>query len=159
MRTVAIVVVCSLLLPHPAAARQAVGDWNAVRGLAPGADIRVTLKSGAVYHGELIGTTAESMSLVSDERGFPGRARRQRELRREDVLEVRRFNKAGSALAGAGIGAAAGAGIGLAVDFKARSNEDRGLATVVFVLLGTLLGWAVGKHTTLIKGATVYRAS
>ena len=56
------------------------------------------------------------------------------------------------------MGAAVGAGLGAGIDAAARSNEDQGLATVVFTLLGALLGWAIGRHTTLIKGERIYVA-
>jgi hypothetical protein len=102
--------------------------------------------------------TADSLSLDSDERAFPGRITRQRDLRQTDVREIRLLNRVASTLTGAAIGAAAGASVGLAIDLSARSNEDKGLATGLFTLLGTLLGWAVGRHTTVVKGEKIYVA-
>ncbi|MGE5489353.1 MAG: hypothetical protein ACM3ZB_16175 [bacterium] len=159
VRPMVIWLVCSLLGPNPLPSQQhvATGDWNRVRNLPPGTPIWVKTRAGA-YHGELIGATSETVRLDSDERSFPGRTTRRRELRQEDVLEIRRFSRCASALAGAGIGAGVGTGIGLAIDFSARSNEDRGLATVLFALLGSLFGWGVGRHSTLIKGDTIYVA-
>jgi hypothetical protein len=160
VRPLVIWLVCSLLGPNPLPSQQrvAAGDWNRVRNLPPGTPIWIKTKAGAAYHGKLISATSEAVRLESDERSFPGRTTRRRDLRQEDVLEIRRFSRRGSALAGAGIGAGVGAGIGLAVDFSARSNEDRGLATVLFALLGSLFGWGVGRHSTLIKGDTLYTA-
>ena len=61
-------------------------------------------------------------------------------------------------LAVTGIGAGIGAGLGAGIDAAARSNEDRGLATAVLALLGGVLGWAIGRHSTLIKGERIYVA-
>ncbi len=159
-RSLVVLLACATALPHCAPARQRTpaGDWERVRNLPSGTLIVVKTKGGAAYHGELIGAAADSVRLDSDERSFPGRVTTRRELRREDVLEVRRFSKRGSALAGAGIGAATGAGIGIAIDASARSNEDRGVVTVVLLFLGGLLGWAVGRHSTIVKGEIIYAA-
>ena len=159
VRPLALWLVCWLAWPHSLIAQRAIpGDWTRVRSLPLNTSIVVKTKAHGTYHGELIDVTDTGLSLNSDERGFPGRASRRRDLRREDILKIRRFSKAGSAIAGAGLGAAAGVGIGLAIDLSARSNEDRGLATAVLGLLGTLLGWAVGRHSTLAKGETIYVA-
>jgi hypothetical protein len=160
LRLISIWLAWSLALPNYLAGQQrrAVADWQRVCNLAPGTSIAVKTKARASYHGDLIGSNGESLILDSDERGFPGRTRRRRDLRRDDVLEVRRFSSGLSGLAGMGIGAAAGASIGLAIDLSARSNEDKGLATAILTLLGGLLGWAVGRHTSLVKGEVVYRA-
>ncbi len=160
VRPMAIWLACLLAWPQISAGQQQrARDWSRLSTLPPGASIIVTTKAHASYHGELIGVSAGSLILKSDERGFPfGRTKRRRELQREDVQEVRGFSRTGSTLAGVGIGAAAGGGIGLAVDLSSRSNEDRGLATVLFALLGGLFGWAIGQHTTLVKGQTIYVA-
>ncbi len=160
LRPIAVALVCALLSPYPLPGQQpaAASDWNRVRNLPPGTLIWVKTKAGDAYHGELVGTNPESVQLDSDERGFPGRTTRRRDLRQDDVLEIRRLSRGRSALVSAGIGAGVGAGIGLAIDLSARSNEDRGLATVLFVLLGSLLGWAIGRHSTLAKGETIYSA-
>lgn len=160
VRPIVIWLVGVLLIPCqlPGQRRTAASDWNRVRNLPPGAPIWVKTKAGDAYHGELIGATSETVRLDSDERGFPGRTTRRRELRQEEVLEIRRLSRGGSALAGAGIGAGAGVGIGLAIDLSARSNEDRGLATVLCALLGGLFGWAIGRHSTLVKGEMIYAA-
>lgn len=160
VRPMAIWLACLLAWPQDVAGQQRpAGNWSRLSTLPPGASIIVTTKAHASYHGQLIGVTTGSLSLNSDERGFPfGRTKRRRELRREDVQEVRRFSRTGSTLAGAGIGAAVGGGIGLAVDLSSRSNEDRGLATVLFALLGSLFGWGIGRHSTLVKGETIYVA-
>jgi hypothetical protein len=159
-RPIAMWLACWLLSLHslPGQQQVAASDWNRVRNLPPGTRIWVKAKTGVTYHGELVEATPELVSLASDERSFPGRTTRRRELRQVDVREIRRFNRGGSSAAGAAIGGGAGAGIGLAIDLSARSNEDRGLATAVFLLLGAFGGWAVGRHSALVKGETIYRA-
>ncbi|MCX6621203.1 MAG: hypothetical protein NTY38_08995 [Acidobacteria bacterium] len=156
-RRVAALWVAMSLLAVPAEA-QALDDWRRVVDLPAGCSVAVKTKAGKWYHGDLVGATADLITLNSDERGAPGRIWRRREVRREDASEVRRPRRGVSALAGAGVGGAVGAGIGLAIDLRAKSNEDQGLVTVVFVFLGGLLGLLVGRHLTLVKGSRVYVA-
>ena len=75
-----------------------------------------------------------------------------------EIREVRRLQKLDSALAGAAIGGGVGAGIGIAVDSAARSNEDKGLATILFTLLGAVMGGMIARHTSLVKGERIYVA-
>jgi len=137
---------------------EAQTDWQRVLNLATGTPITVKMKTGDQYHGSFAAATLDRLSLDSDERRVPGRITRRRDLKRDEIREVRRFQKLGSAWTGAAIGGAAGAGIGLAVDSAARTNEDRGLATAVFTLLGAVMGWMIGWHTSLIRGETIYIA-
>lgn len=139
-------------------AQASLGDWQNVRNLGVESDISVKTKAGDKYHGELVGTTIDSLTLDSDERGFPGRVTKRRELHREDVREVRFVRPGASLLAGAAIGAGLGAGIGAGVDSTARSNEDRGLLTAVLALLGGLIGAGVAHHYPFIKGKKIYVA-
>ena len=155
---ISIGLICSLLVPPGAGQQPARSDWRRVRNLPPHSAIVVQIRTGARFHGELVNVTADSLSLDSDERAFPGRITRQRDLRRADVREIRLLNRIASTLTGAAIGAGAGAGVGLVIDLSARSNEDKGLATGLLALLGALLGWAVGRHTTVVKGETIYLA-
>lgn len=148
------------LLLFPCVAQQIpLNDWQRVHDLQPGTDVTLRTKSGARYSGRLLRVTWDALALESDERGHPGRIRMRRDLTASEVREVRLLHRGASMLAGAGIGAAAGAGIGLAIDLSARSNEDRGLATAVFTLLGAALGAGIGRHVTIFKGKIVYLAS
>jgi hypothetical protein len=133
-------------------------DWQRVMNLAAGTPITVKMKTDDRYNGTFVVAAIDGLSMDSDERGHPGRIRRRRDLRRGEIREVRHLKELESALAGAAIGAGVGAGIGIAVDSAARSNEDRGLATAVFTLLGVVLGWMIARHTSLIKGETIYVA-
>jgi hypothetical protein len=92
----------------------------------------------------------DGLSVDSDERARPGRITRKRDVMRDEIREVRRLQKLQSALAGSAIGGGVGAAIGVSVDSAARSNEDQGLATTVFTLLGAVLGWMTTRHTPLI---------
>jgi hypothetical protein len=154
MRLMALGLVCLLASGQQPAAT----DWNRLRSVPLHASIIVKTKTGESYHGEFVGVTDELLSLDSDERAFPGRTKRRRDLRREEVLEVRRFSPVRSTLATTGIGVAVGSGIGAAIDSSSRSNEDGNLVTVVFAFLGALFGWAIGRHSTLVKGETIYTA-
>lgn len=151
---------CVLLAAQPLPAQQyGRHNWDRVRNLATGTSIWVKTKAGDAYHGELIAATAQLVQLDSDERAFPGRVRRRRELLQQDVAQVREFSKGKSALLTLGIGAGVGACIGFAINGSARSKEDNGIAPVVFTLLGGFLGWAIGQHCTFLKGAVIYDAS
>jgi hypothetical protein len=149
-----LVVVASLII-QPLTA-QSSSDWQRVLNLRPGDAILVATKTGEHYQGDLVRVSQDSLVFDSDERGFPGRIHRQRDLRQPEIKEIRRRRQGASTLAATAIGAAAGAGLGAAIDAAARSNEDQGLATVVFTFLGALLGWAIGKHTNIIKGERIY---
>jgi hypothetical protein len=135
------------------------GDWQSVRNLAVDSNISVKTKAGEKYHGDLVDVTADSLALDSDERGFPGRVTTRRELRRDQVQEVRMVRAAASLLAGAAIGAGLGAGIGAGVESTARSNEGRGLLTAVLAILGAAIGAGIAHHYPFIKGKKIYVTS
>lgn len=144
----------------PCFAQTALNDWQAVRSLAAGDGIAVETTTGAKFHGTFIAATQDSVVLDSDERGggAPGRRVRQRTIAQADVKEIRHYNRGASILAGAGIGGAVGAGIGAGIDLSAKSDEDKGLATAVFTVLGALLGALIGRHAVIIHGGVIYRA-
>ena len=137
---------------------EAQNDWQRVINLMPGTPITVKMKTGDRYNGSFVVATMDRLSMDSDERAYPGRITRRRDLIRDEIREVRQYRREQSALAGAAIGGGVGAGIGIAVDSAARSKEDKGLATAVFTLLGAVLGWMIARHTSLIKGEKIYVA-
>jgi hypothetical protein len=137
---------------------EAQNDWQRVMNLAAGTPMTVKMKTGDRYNGSFVVAVTDGLSMDSDERAHPGRITRRRDLVRGEIREVRRLEKLKSALAGAAIGGGVGAGIGIAVDAAARSNEDQGLATAVFTLLGAVLGWMIARHTSLVKGERIYVA-
>jgi hypothetical protein len=139
-------------------AQAGLGDWTRVQNLTLDSAISVKTKRGGKYHGELVNVTPESLTINSDERGFPGRVTRRRELRREDIQEVRFLAPMASVLAGAAIGAGVGAGIGAGVESAAKSNEDRGLLTGVLAILGLVIGAGIAHHYPFVKGKLIYVA-
>lgn len=146
------------LFALPGFAQKAASDWQPVRGLSGGTGIVVKSTTGDKFHGAFLAATDESVIIDSDEKGGnrPGRRVQQRIFARAEVQEVRLYNRGGSILAGAGIGGAIGAGIGAGIDLSAKSNEDKGIATAAFTLLGALLGALIGRHAVIVKGELIY---
>jgi hypothetical protein len=137
-------------------AQTGLGDWTRVQNLTLDSAISVKTKSGEKYHGELVNVTPESLTINSDERGFPGRVTTRRDLRRDQVQEVRLVRPAASLLAGAAIGAGVGAGIGAGLESTAKSNEDRALLTSVLAILGLIIGGGIAHHFPFVKGKLMY---
>jgi hypothetical protein len=138
------------------AQQQSLADWKNVQALTSGSGISIKTKAGKKYHGELVSVAPSSLLIEADEPAFPGRVIRQRELRREDIREVRLLAPVASILAGGAIGAGLGAGIGAGLESTARSNEDRGLLTAILAFLGAALGVAIAHHNPIVKGKKVY---
>jgi hypothetical protein len=140
-------------------AQETLADWTNVQDLPVDTTISLKTKAGAKYHGDLVRVTADSMAIDSDEPAFPSRTTRRRELKREDIREIRLVAPATSTLAGAGIGAGVGAGIGVGLDSTAKSHEYRGVLAVVMAALGAAVGAAIAHHHPFIKGRRIYVAS
>jgi hypothetical protein len=140
-------------------AQKTLGDWTNVQDLPVDTTISVKTKAGAKYHGDLVRATADLVAIDSDEPASPGRITRRRELKREDIREIRLVAAATSTLAGAGIGAGVGAGIGVGLDSTARSHEYRGVLALVMALLGAAVGAAVAHRHPFIKGRRIYVAA
>ena len=135
---------------------QGLGDWTNVQNLTLNSAISVTTKRREKHHGKLVSVTPESLTIDSDERGFPGRVTTRRALQRGDIQEVRFLAPMASVLAGAGIGAGVGGGLGRGLESTAKSNADRGLLTGVLITLGLVTGAAIAHHYPLVKGKLVY---
>jgi len=106
--------VCRALAPFLFAAfalagQSPVGNWNNVRTLAPGTEVRLEVSGQSATHGRLDLVTDDSVMLTTakSQQTFP-RQQIVRISQRKDGHRVR------NALIGAGIGAGAGFGIGLA---------------------------------------------
>jgi hypothetical protein len=154
----AIVLAC-LLAGSTAFSQSALGDWKNVQNLDAGTQVVVKTVAGEKYFGRLVTVTADSLSIDSDERSFPGRITRRRALNRAEVREVRLRRQGASILAGGAIGGGAGAAIGGAIEASAKSGEDRGLALAVLTGLGFALGALIGRHANIVKGRRVYVAA
>ena len=133
-------------------------DWANVQNLPADLAVIVKVQSGTKYHGELVSVTPDSLALDSDEPAFPGRTIRRREIKREDIREIRLTAPAASMLAGAAIGAGVGVGVGVGLDASAKSHEDRGLLALLMGGLGATIGVAVARHHGLVKGRLIYAA-
>ena len=134
------------------------GDWAAVEGISAGTAIQVKTKQGKKWKGELETADPGRLVILAFERHFPGRIMVRRELKRDDVKEVRLVHPYVSSAAGAAIGAGVGAGIGAAVESQYSSNEDKRVATVVFGFLGAGVGSVVGRTTAFIRSKPIYIA-
>jgi hypothetical protein len=154
---VAVLLAC-LMTSSTVFCQSGLGDWRNVQNLAPETQIAVKTVSGEKYVGDLINGTADLLVISSDERSFPGRVRRRRRFRREEVREVRLWARTASLLVGGAIGGGIGAGIGGAIEASAKSNEDRGIALFVLTMLGFALGALIGRHSHIVKGKLVYLA-
>jgi hypothetical protein len=140
-------------------AQKTLADWTNVQDLPVDTTISVKTKAGAKYHGDLVRVTQDSVAIDSDGPASPGRTTRRRELKREDIREIRLVAPATSTLAGAGIGAGVGAGIGVGLDSTAKSHEYRGVLALVMAALGVAIGAAIAHHHPFIKGRKIYVAS
>ena len=153
------VVLLLALASQSSFAQEAPGDWTRVQNLSIETAVSVKTKSGVKYHGEFVDATADSLAIDSDEPGFPGRATRRRQFKREDVREVRLVAPKTSVLAGAGIGAGVGAGLGVGLDATAKSHKYRGVMALLMGVLGAAIGAAIALHHPFIKGKKIYAAS
>ena len=137
-------------------AQTSLGDWQNAQNLPADSSISVKTRARDRFRGSLVEVSSNGLALDSDERGFPGRVTRRRNLRREDIQEIRLQARAASLLAGAAIGAGVGAGIGAGVESQAKSNEDQGVLTATFAVLGGVLGLLIARHYPVIKGTKIY---
>ena len=152
-------ILMTVALPCPPGFAQGIlADWKNVQILTPASGISLKTKTGKKYHSELVSVIPDSLTIEADERAFPGRVKRRRELRREDIQEVRLLAPVASTLVGGAIGAGIDAGIGAGLDSTARSNEDRGLLTGVLAFLGLAIGAAIAHHNPIVKGKKIYEA-
>lgn len=158
MRNVILTFYFLAAIPAAGVAQQSPADWKNVQNLAPNSGIVVKTKGGEKYHGDMIEVTDGALRLNSDERAFPGRTKRQREFRRQDIAEVRLLRPAASTLAGAALGGGVGAAIGAGLDASPQVNDDPHLATGLLGALGAAVGAAVGHNLTLVKGKRIYVA-
>jgi hypothetical protein len=126
-------------LPQPP---PAPANWDHVKQLAPGAEIRVELKDRGSVRGKFESVTADS--LVIDSRRGPETLTRQTIAR---VSSRRGSHRMRNALIGFGIGAGAGLGVGAIVDGSACHTCLVNLPNIgkeVFTPLGAIAGGIVG---------------
>jgi hypothetical protein len=121
------------------------GDWASVKKLKAGSRILVQTKTGRVIKGEVRLVTDNTLFL---ETTLPDGNVQDVTLDRSDVVEVRgRGGRAGSgmnSLIGAAIGLGVGIAIGSGYDASHKTGDDPGIGKLLFGLLGTTSGFAVG---------------
>jgi hypothetical protein len=140
MRILAVLVISALT----AAAQSPLQDWNQVKALAPGTEIRVERTGGPSVRGQL--------RSASDETLVVGSGKGEEMLPRPQVARVSVRGK-GHRGRNALIGLAVGAGAGLAIGFAIRGGANQlkvvsngaveGGSTAVGAILGTIVGVAI----------------
>ena len=130
-------------------------DWNTVKGLAIGADVRITMGSRTV-HGKVLRVSDESILLAS------GKA--QEMFPQQDVLRVRLrgdSHRGRNSLIGWGGGAASGAIIGAAAHQDCTGwcifNTSRGADTAAGAIVVGGIGAIVGALIPSRSWLEVYR--
>jgi hypothetical protein len=91
------------------AGQSPAGNWNNVRTLAPGTEVRLEISGQSATHGRLERATDDSVVLTT--------AKSQQTFPRQQIVRIsqrKEGHRVRNALIGAGIGAGAGLGIGLA---------------------------------------------
>ena len=121
-------------------------NWDRLKQLAPGAELRVELKDRGAVLGEFQSVTGESL-VINSRRG-------QETVTQQTVARVsskRRSHRTRNALIGLGIGAGAGLGVGAAVDSKNchtcfgpnLPNIGKEICTPLGALAGALIGFLI----------------
>jgi hypothetical protein len=158
-KTITLALIIALVCQSSIAQGQgAAGDWTRVQDLAVDTAISVKTRAGAKYHGALVGVTADSLAIDSEEATISGRIVRRREFKREAVREIRLVKPVTSVLAGAGIGAGIGAGVGVSIDAGAKVNGYRVPLALLIAAAGAAVGAACAVHAPFIKGKKIYVA-
>jgi hypothetical protein len=118
------------------------GDWENVKQLPQGQDVKVRLLNGKSYRGPI--------QSVTDDRIILGSGQSVQKPDVQKVLSKGRSHRGRHALIGAGIGAAAGLGFGAAVDndctktsFFCTGNSGKAIATPLFAVVGLAIGAAL----------------
>ncbi len=112
------------------------GDWDGVKQLSPGRQVKIALRNGTSYKGQL--RSADDNSIVLES----GKAVAKQDVKR--VLTKTRGHRGKHALIGGGIGAAAGLGVGAGIDANCSSfcfhNLGKAVLTPAFAIIGLGVG-------------------
>ena len=121
-------------------------DWENVRQLTPGQEIKLRLFSGKSYRGSLQAVTDNGVILSS------GQTVPKSDVRR--LLSKNRSHRGKHALIGAGIGAAAGLSLGAAADsdctktsYFCTGNAGKAIGTPLFAIIGLAIGAALPSNS------------
>jgi hypothetical protein len=127
-----------LLLAATVAAQSNSSNWNNVKELTAGTDVRITRASHNVS-GKIVSVTDETM-VVSSGKG-------QETFKQQEVTRVslrKKGHRARNALIGLGVGAGVGLGVGGAADADCSGLCFGNLGKAVFTPLGAIAGLLVG---------------
>ena len=120
------------------------GSWIAVKRIKPGSRIIVRTNTGMVVRGDMRLATDDKLFIeVEGQSGVP----QDVDFSRSDVTEVRTRGSRRSGrntLIGVAVGLGAGIAIGAGVDAAHKGGDDPGIGKLLFGLLGTTTGLAVG---------------
>jgi hypothetical protein len=154
---VPLLLLATLLCPLASAQPKAGSDWSKVEAIQPGTMIRISSERRPTVC-SFVKADDDSLTCTKTQTIFFIPITRRLVYARQEVRLLKLSRQFLSGLTGAGIGAGAGAGIGAGLESQYNSNEDGHLATVVFAILGGVIGSGVGSTTDFLAGPVVYRA-
>ena len=144
----------SFLFLFASLASAASHDWAIVERLKPGTQVIVDTTRGSRYDGNVHSVAANEILVTVHD---PGLSLVVRRVSRPDVRRIRgKRSRFTTGLIGALAGGAGGAGLGAALDHQGASDEDRGVLTVTFGMLGAAIGFGIGAKRQLTY--TIYEA-
>jgi len=128
-----------LLLAATVAAQTNASNWNTVKALAAGTDVRI-LNGSRTVNGKIEGVTDETI-VVNSGKG-------QETFKQQDVMRVslkKNGHRMRNALIGLGVGAGVGVGVGAAADANCTGLCFGGnFGKAIFTPLGAVAGVLVG---------------
>lgn len=152
-----LVAVGLLVLTGVSRGQQAGSDWTRVEALQPGTLLRVSSGSRPSVC-SFVAADSDSLTCMKTQTIFFFPVKRKLVFSQPEVISVKLSRQGISGLVGAGIGAGAGAGIGAAIDASAKDQVEEGhLVTVLFGILGGVMGAGIGSKMDFLAGPTIYR--
>jgi hypothetical protein len=136
MRTCAVFLLATLT----AAAQSPIQNWETVKSVTTGTEVRIAIGSRTV-RGDMIRATDDALVVAS------GKGQEMFTNQQVTRVSIRKTGHRGrNALIGLGVGAGVGAGIGAADDANCRANHGFlcGLALPILGILGGVIGTVVG---------------
>jgi len=128
-----------LLMAATVAAQTNPSNWNTVKALGAGTDVRI-LNGSRTVSGKIDGVTDDSIAVTS--------GKGQESFKQQDVTRVsvkKDGHRRRNALIGLGVGAGAGLGVGASADASCKSFCFGGnIGKAVFTPMGALVGVLIG---------------
>ena len=151
-RAVALIPILSMMATGVATGQVTASNWDSVKALAPGTEVRVTASNSPPVRGTLDSVTDASLAIRPEK----GTVKGTRSFARPEVRSIsvkKKRHRLRKVLIGAGVGAGAGLGIGAAV-----TNDCGGIACQgVGVVLGGLIGLVGGVVAGLVWSRSEWR--